>query len=121
MEGTLEPMPEESVNKKVLGRGVKIIQNSACNEMGHRATNRGVSKKPVKITQVRLSPKLSKAIDAYRAELVLPISRNAWVEFLIWNNHDMIAFCERKGYPVVSKGRMKISDLADNSDSTFKK
>jgi len=65
-----------------------------------------MSKKPDKITQVRINPELAKKVDELRDKCEFKVSRNSFVESLI-----------AKGIGATEK----ISDLADNSGSTTRK
>ena len=73
-----------------------------------------MTKKTTKITQVRINPELSKRIDDLRIRSSFKVSRNSFVEFLL---NDSVTSAER-GDLIKSQ---RICDLADNSDSPFKK
>jgi hypothetical protein len=71
-----------------------------------------MSKKPDKITQVRISPQLAKRITALRDKCEFKVSFPAYVETLITRGINAT---------FQTSGPQRISDLADNADSTFKK
>ena len=68
-----------------------------------------MTKKPAKITQVRISPQLAKRITALRDQCEFKVSFPAYVETLITRGINATFQTQR------------ICDLADNSESTFKK
>jgi len=68
-----------------------------------------MSKKPAKITQVRISPELVRRITELRDKCEFKVSFPAYVETLITRGIG------------VTEPKQRICDLADNSESTFKK